>query len=197
MAKGFSINELLSAIQYAVVEAQSVAEEQHARQIAEYFKDDGSPVTIPLKLPNPHPKAGEMDDGGQEVIPSLVEVEIPKITLVPQNSIVLKELEVEMEVPIGNLDVAREDPEADELKKEDRLSDDEWAKQKMKRTLGRRKSKRAMVDGIKQSLMVSSGGTFFGGRHKKTARVKIRFEGGEPPEVVARIEQTLVKLIDT
>ena len=197
MAKGFSINELLSAIQYAVVEAQSVAEEQHTRQIAEYFKDDGSPVTIPLKLPNPNPRAGERDDAGREVVPAMVEVEIPKITLVPQNSIVLKELEVEMEVPIGNLDVASEDPGTDEPEKGETLSDEEWDKQKMKRTLGRRKSKRAMVDGIKQSLMVSGGGSFFGGRNKKTARVKIRFEGGEPPEVVARIEQTLVKLIDT
>ncbi|MCG8471362.1 MAG: DUF2589 domain-containing protein [Desulfobacterales bacterium] len=197
MAKGFSINELISAIQYAVVEAQEVAENQHTRQIAEYFTKEGEPVTIPLKIPNPDPRAGEKDASGKEVVPSMVEVDIPKITLVPQNSIVLKELEVEMEVPIGNLAISEADPAEDELKKSDELSNEQWQEQKMERRLGRRSSKRAMVDRLKQSLMVSGKGSFFGGNNKKSAKIRIRFEGGEPPEVVARIEQSLVKLVDT
>jgi len=195
MAKGFSINELLEAIQYAVVEAQEVAETQHARQIAEYFTDTGEPVTIPLKLPNPHPEAGKLDDKGNEIAPAMVSVDIPKITLVPQNSIVLKCLEVEMEVPIGSLDITEEDPDAEEATAS--LSDDEWEKQKMKLRLASRKSKRAMVDRVKRRLQVAGGGSFFGGLNKKTARVRITFEGGEPPEVVARIEQSLAKFVET
>ncbi len=48
MANGFTVNELLQALQFAIMEAQEVAEDQHSRQIAEYFGEDGKPITITL-----------------------------------------------------------------------------------------------------------------------------------------------------
>ena len=198
MAKGFSINELLQALQFAIVEAQEIAEDQHARQIAEYFDADGKPITVPLQIPNPHPRAGEVDDNGQEVAPRFVQLDVPKITLIPQNSIVIKELEMEMQVPIGNLLVEDEDWTADDHHpQQQNMSDEEWDKQVVKNRLGRRPSKRAMVDGKLRRLQINGKGSFFSKRNKQMAKLKIKFKGTEPPEVIARIEQSLVKNIET
>lgn len=197
MANGFSVNELLQALQFAIIEAQEIAEDQHARQIAEYFSEDGSPITIPLQLPSSHPRAGELDENGNK-IPELVQIDVPKITLVPQKSIVIKELEMEMEVPIGNLLIDDDDSDNDEIQKKTPLmSDEQWDKQKIKNRLSRRKSKRSMVDDKLRRLQISGKGSFFGGRNKQTAKIRIKFEGTEPPEVMARIEQSLVKNIET
>lgn len=196
MAKGFSINELLQALQFAIVEAQEIAEDQHARQIAEYFSEDGKPITIPLQIPNSHPRAGEEDENGK-LIPEYVTVDVPKITLVPQNSIIIKELTMELKVPIGNLDTDRVDSRSDDDFSGKKMTDEEWDRQMVKNRLSRRRSKRAMVDDQLRRLRVNSKGSFFGGRNKQTAKIKIKFEGTEPPEVMARLEQSLVKNVDT
>lgn len=195
MANGFSINELLKALQFAIVEAQEIAENQHARQIAEYFKEDGTPVTIPLKLPNPHPNAGETNAAG-ESIPQYVTVDVPKITLVPQNSIVIKELEMQLEVPLGDLDTEAIDWQDNEIK-EPSMTDEQWDKNIIKNRLQRRPSKRAMVDDQIRALRISGKGSFFSRKNKQTAKLKIKFEGTNPPEVLARIEQSLVKGVET
>ncbi len=195
MANGFSINELLQALQFAIIEAQEIAEDQHARQLAEYFSDDGKPITIPLQLPNPHPNAGESNSDG-ETVPEFVKVDVPKITLVPQNSLVIKELEMEMEVPIGNLLMEDMEWTPDEVD-EPEMSDDEWDKQKMKNRLSRRHSKRSMVDAKLRRLQITGKGSFFSSKHKQTAKLRIKFEGSEPPEVMARLEQSLIKSVET
>jgi hypothetical protein len=184
-----SINQLLQAIQFAVIEAQEVAEEQHMRQMAEYFTDDGAPVTIPLQLPNPQ------WDGKTEA-EQYVDVDVPKITLVPQNSVTIKELEVEMEVPIGNLNVD-EDDLPKEISTEEKEDEEDLPTSVVHKRLARRRWKRRGIAGPKQSLSVNGKGSFFGGSNKKTAKIRIKFEGGEPPEVVARIEQSLVKGVET
>lgn len=180
----FSINALLSAIQFAVIEAQEVAEEQHMRQMAEYFTEDGTPVTVPLRLPNP----GYNGSNAQ-----YVKVDIPKITLVPQKSITIAELEVEMEVPIGDLDLDEEDLP---IEVRPLMSDARWDATLAARRLSRRPEKRHLIGGRKKKLQVSGKGSFLGSK-QNTARIKVRFEGTEPPEVVARIEQSLVKGVET
>ena len=195
VANGFTVNELLQALQFAIMEAQEIAEDQHARQIAEYFDEDGAPITIPLKMPNPHPRVGEEDTDGN-IIPDHVVLEVPKITLVPQNSLVIKELEMNMEVPIGNMLVEKEPWHEDEVK-EFTVSDEEWDSQKVKNRLSRRRSKRSMVNEEIKRLQITGKGSFFSTKNKQTAKLRIRFEGQEPPEVVARIEQSLVKSVET
>ena len=144
MADNHGFNELLEGIQEAIIKAQEHMEHQHLRQVEEYFDDDGEPIKVKMRLPHVS-ETGEI---------TYQEVEVPKIALVPLNSLRMKRLLVKFAVQIGGLDKSGDKPNM-------------------------------LKVGIKQKM--------FGGGSK--AEVEVEFEGSDPPEIVARINDQMDKLI--
>ena len=135
-------DDLISAIQEAVVQAHQTSENQHLRLMDRFFEQDsGQPQTLKLILPYIDPAKNEV---------KYREVEIPKICLVPFNSIRIKDIEVSAEVELQDIKPARG----------------------LKRISAR-----------------------LGGRKANKAKVKVRVEGGDPPEALMKLNDTLVKIL--
>ena len=71
-----------------MVQAQSLAENQHIEALNKFFDKDGNPVCMNIKLPG--------QDGKEQVF------KIPLATLAPQSSIKIKELTMELKVKLGS-----------------------------------------------------------------------------------------------
>ena len=80
--KGNFLDQLTKGLFDAVVQAQSLAENQHIEALRKYFNDDGSPKCI------------EMVINGESV-------KVPLATLAPQSSIKIKELTMELKVRLN------------------------------------------------------------------------------------------------
>ena len=81
--QGSFLDHLTKGLYDAVVQAQSLAENQHIESLKQYVNDDGTPKCMEVMM------------GEQKVI-------IPLMTLAPQNSIKIKELTMEMKVRVTN-----------------------------------------------------------------------------------------------
>jgi hypothetical protein len=87
-------DDLISAIQEAVISAHETSEEQHVRMMDRFFDDEtGEPVMLTINLPHIDPAQGEIQ---------YQEVKVPKVCLVPFNSIKIKDIEVTAEVDLHN-----------------------------------------------------------------------------------------------
>ena len=139
-------DDLISAIQEAVIRAHESSEEQHIRMMDRFFDSEtGEPEIMSINLP--------YIDPSQEDI-QYKEVKVPKICLVPFNSIKIRDIEVTAEVEFQNI----------------------------KSDNGERK--------ISAKLR---GGGF--GRKANKAKIKIRVQGGDPPEALLKLNDTLVKVL--
>ena len=139
-------DDLISAIQEAVIRAHESSEEQHIRMMDRFFDSEtGEPEIMSINLP--------YIDPSQEDI-QYKEVKVPKICLVPFNSIKIRDIEVTAEVEFQNV----------------------------KSDNGERK--------ISAKLR---GGGF--GRKANKAKIKIRVQGGDPPEALLKLNDTLVKVL--
>ena len=139
-------DDLISAIQEAVVRAHETSESQHVRMMSRFFDEDtGEPTMLDISLPHIDPEQGEIQ---------YKEVKVPKVCLVPFNSIKIKDIEVSAEVEFQNI-----------------KSDNGESK-------------------ISARLR---GGGF--GRKANRAKIKIRVEGGDPPEALLKLNDTLVKIL--
>ena len=78
MAKNLNIEELIGGLLEAGMVAQGIAERQHIQNLSKYFKEDGTPITVPFNL------NGKVLD-------------IPLYILADHSSIGLDELEIEFE----------------------------------------------------------------------------------------------------
>lgn len=81
--KGSYLDHLTKGLYDAVVQAQSLAENQHIEALGKYLDDKGNPKCIKMKING--------DD-----------VHIPLMTLAPQSSIRIKELTMELKVRLNN-----------------------------------------------------------------------------------------------
>ena len=139
-------DDLISAIQEAVVRAHETSEDQHVRMMDRFFDNEtGEPEMLTINLPYMDPAQGEIQ---------YREVKVPKVCLVPFNSIKIKDIEVTAEVEFQNI-----------------KSDNGQSK-------------------ISARLR---GGGF--GRKANKAKIKIRVEGGDPPEALLKLNDTLVKIL--
>ena len=86
--KGSFLDHLTKGLYDAVVQAQSLAENQHIEALNKFFDKDGNPLCLDIKIP---------DDKGQNQV-----VSVPLATLAPQSSIRIKELSMEMKVKMGS-----------------------------------------------------------------------------------------------
>ena len=83
-------DDLISAIQEAVIRAHETSEQQHVRMMSRFFNEEtGEPEMLTLKLPFLDPHEPEIQ---------YKEVKIPTLCLVPFNSIKIKDIEVSAEV---------------------------------------------------------------------------------------------------
>ena len=86
--KGSFLDHLTKGLYDAVVQAQSLAENQQIEALNKFFDKDGNPLCLDVKIP---------DDKGQNQV-----VSVPLATLAPQSSIRIKELSMEMKVKMGS-----------------------------------------------------------------------------------------------
>jgi len=88
MAVAVSLSEILAAIQNAALESQKLTEQQLQRQRERYFKDDGTPHCLAIKVPDNRP---EGTPGGWR------EVAVPLFALVQPTALRMKDLNVEFD----------------------------------------------------------------------------------------------------
>ena len=81
--KGNFLAHLTKGLYDAVVQAQSLAENQHIEALSKYVNDDGTPKCMRMVI------------NGESVM-------IPLATLAPQNSIKIKELTMDLKVKLNN-----------------------------------------------------------------------------------------------
>ena len=81
--KGNFLDHLTKGLYDAVVQAQSLAENQHIEALSKYVNDDGTPKCMRMVI------------NGESVM-------IPLATLAPQNSIKIKELTMDLKVKLNN-----------------------------------------------------------------------------------------------
>ena len=86
--KGSFLDHLTKGLYDAVVQAQSLAENQHIEALNKFFDKDGNPLCLDVKIP---------DDKGQNQV-----VSVPLATLAPQSSIRIKELSMALKVKMGS-----------------------------------------------------------------------------------------------
>ena len=136
-----SLDLLVESIYNSVVFAQRKVETEHLKRVmSTYFDDDGNALTFRVNLPN--------NDG--EIEPT----DIPLITLAPNSHLSISELEMELNVDLGQFS----DEENNEKKK---LS--------------------AKVSGTRNQ--------------ENLAKIKIKMNGSDPPEGLARINDQLIKIL--
>tara|TARA_Y100001951_G_C11204617_1_gene219197 strand:- start:271 stop:705 length:435 start_codon:yes stop_codon:yes gene_type:complete len=139
-------DDLISAIQEAVIRAHESSEQQHVRMMSRFFNEEtGEPETVKVNLPYLDPHETEVQ---------YKEVHVPTLCLVPFNSIKIKDIEVSAEVEFQNV--------------------------------------KSDGGGRKLSARLRGGGF---GRKANRAKIKVTVEGGDPPEALLKLNDTLVKIL--
>ena len=85
MAKKQYFENLLGAMQESILKAHSMIENQHLNVMKRYFDESQKPLTFDIQYPRINPDTGELE---------YVLVQVPKIALVPMNSLKLKEMKL-------------------------------------------------------------------------------------------------------
>tara|TARA_R110002096_G_scaffold255665_1_gene448942 strand:+ start:177 stop:632 length:456 start_codon:yes stop_codon:yes gene_type:complete len=81
--KGNFLDHLTKGLYDAVVQAQSLAENQHIEALSKYVNEDGTPKCMKMFINNEY-------------------VDVPLMTLAPQSSIKIKELTMDLKVRLNN-----------------------------------------------------------------------------------------------
>lgn len=149
--QGGFLDHLTKALYDAVVQAQSLAENQHIETLKKFFDKDGNPEMMEIKVP---------DGNGKNQV-----VNVPLVTLTPQNSIKIKELEMELKVKLSS-----------------------FGKRKSRIGGGIFKNEDA------GSICADLGASILP-KKNQYANLKITFEGTEPPEGLVRLNNNLIKNI--
>jgi hypothetical protein len=93
MAEQPIFDDLLGAIQSAIIQAQSTSQHQCLALLKEYFDESNKPIMIEMKVPSFSPSS---IDGYETIL-------VPKLSLVPLSSLRLKELGVKFKVQFSEL----------------------------------------------------------------------------------------------
>ena len=149
--QGGFLDHLTKALYDAVVQAQALAENQHIESLKKFFEKDGKPKSMEVKIP---------DGKGKEQV-----VNVPLVTLTPQGSIKIKELEMELKVKLSSLGKRKSRIGGGIFKNEDA-----------------------------GSICADLGSSILPKRNQY-ANLKITFEGTDPPEGLVRLNNNLIKQI--
>lgn len=95
MAKKQYFENLLGAMQESILKAHSMIENQHLNAMKRYFDESQKPLTFDIQYPRINPDTGELE---------YVLVQVPKIALVPMNSLKLKEMKLKFKVKLSSWD---------------------------------------------------------------------------------------------
>jgi hypothetical protein len=179
-----SLDDLINAIQYAVIEAQQVAEDHHIDLVSRFFEegDDGKTkaVTQEVWVPDVRPNAKEG---------ALMKIDVPLMTLASLGAMKIKELKVEFTARLSSLDTEDDEddpsPPASPSRKPGKKEEGSRGKPFAKRLRGRRKR---MAFDFKKGADSSSG-------ESTVAKISITFEGTDAPEGVVRLNDQVLKTI--
>ena len=149
--QGGWLDHLIKGLSDAVVQAQSLAENQHIEALKKFFDKDGEPISMKVKIPD--------GTGGQQLI------NVPLVTLSPQGSIKIKELEMELKV---------------------KLSSFGNRKSRLGGGIFRNHDAGAINADLSASILP---------KRNQYANLKITFEGTDPPEGLVRLNNNLIKQI--
>ena len=164
MSDSVTLNSLVEALAGSVIEAQHRIENHHYKNIMWYFDKDHRPKTVDIRLPNMNP-----DEEGE------VEHRIPWLALVPHSSLKIKDVEIEFDVELGDLQAPKKSAEVKS----------ETSNPSIEATDPDNLLPRVAVD-VRSGIL---------SRHSTKAHVKLRVEGGEAPDGTARLMHHLVKLV--
>ena len=107
-----SLDDLINAIQYAVIEAQEVAEDHHIDLVSRFFHEvDGKMVAVTQDVWVPDTRPGASPD-------AIVPVRVPIMSLASLGSMKIKELKIEFTARLSSLDTDEDDAPASKGKKE-------------------------------------------------------------------------------
>jgi hypothetical protein len=173
-----SLDDLINAIQYAVIEAQEVAEDHHIDLVSRFFHEvDGKMVAVTQEVwvPDTRPEAG-----------GFRKIDVPLMSLASLGSMKIKELKVEFTAHLSSLDT---DPDP-----KDKVDPPTEKASKKQATLKKpppfqrrlRRQKRRMAFNFKK-------GTDDG--NSTEAKISITFVGSDPPEGVVRLNDQVLKTI--
>jgi hypothetical protein len=180
-----SLDDLINAIQYAVIEAQEVAEDHHIDLVSRFFHEvDGKMVAVTQDVWVP-----DVRPGSEEA--SLMRIQVPVMSLASLGSMKIKELRVEFTARLSSLDT-EEDNSDDALAENirDEIKKDKAARSKKPLTPFQRRlkrQKRRMALNFKKGS--DPGGT------STEAKISITFSGSDPPEGVVRLNDLVLKTI--
>lgn len=180
MAGPISLHDLIEGVANAVIEAQDRIERHQIGNISQYFDKDDRPVSVFLKLPNPalEPRGGKEADGTDWK--KDVQLRVPLLALVHSNLLKIKDVEISLEVDIG--DFAATAPPAAAAPPPERAGTPEaegaargWKVVEPQKTL--------QVD-MRSSVVRDRGAT---------ASIVLKVEGREPTEGMSRLINQLIK----
>jgi hypothetical protein len=178
-----SLNDLVEGVQYAVMEAQEIAEEHHMALVSRFFEkdDDGKEkaITQTIYVPNMNPATKEEQP--------FVQVDVPLICLAQLGGIKIKELKVTFVANLSSLDTEEEVEEKKAEEAADEAEADAATPEPLKR-LGRRARKK----GRRLRMGMKKGG---GADEFTKATIEICFVGTDPPEGAVRVNDRLLKTI--
>ena len=167
MAKNLNIEELIGGLLEAGMVAQGIAERQHIQNLSKYFKEDGTPITVPFNL------NGKVLD-------------IPLYILADHSSIGLDELEIEFEARLVFGTHAPDESMLSNLKKyilnpcsKNNKTEESDSFEKYVKSI--------TVDGGKYNRGDKGGGL---------ANVKVKFKSDTKPEMVSILVDILIQGID-
>lgn len=175
------LHDLVESIMDSVSEAQSRVEQQNIENLLQYFdhneKDDSlTPKSIELKFPN-----AQVDQNGETMMENgapIMEhqsVHVPLLSMLQLNPIKIKDMSVQFDVELGDIETVKAPPEADS------------GKSMLSKLLNREQSRKIMNTDI-------NGSSGFGRKKGRNAEVTITFESGELPEGYLKVNSHLMKL---
>jgi len=95
-----SLNDLINAIQHAVIEAQEMAEDHHIDLVSRFFRED--PATGQTRALTQDVWVPDLRPGAEEG--AMFKIAVPLISLASLGAIRIKELRVEFEARLSSLD---------------------------------------------------------------------------------------------
>lgn len=174
MSKFQSFDELIDALQGAVIKAHSLTQNQHILAMKDYFDDDGNPYMVKIQLPQ---KTEQSTSSEEERVLSYRTVEVPAFALVPQVSLKMNKIKMNFDVKMVGLDQSA-------VKQEDKLN----------RNISDSYSGRGLRLPYKESQRLLTN-IFAGTDDNNKVHVELEFVSSEPPEGVMRVNDMLVRLL--
>ena len=176
-----SLNDLINAIQHAVIEAQEMAEDHHIDLVSRFFRED--PATGQTRALTQDVWVPDLRPGAEEG--AMFKIAVPLISLASLGAIRIKELRVEFEARLSSLDTV-EVPAAPAVSPLRPLASGAPKGGGLFGQLFRGGPRRNMAFDFKKGADDST---------STVAKISIVFEGTNPPEGIVRLNDQVLKSI--